>query len=177
MSPWVSRPCLDLVYLVFHQSPEMRRRKEEEGKKGGEEGEEVGEEEEEEGGYLTPLQPLHCALRYSKELPPFGNFSKAPVMVFEAAIKNKCFYPLPSCFVRLNALQGWVTFHLWAVCMRGRETEGSHSQKIRTCIFPPHLFIWSTHWDLCLISAHWPKSIIMCLIDCFFFLCCTYFSV
>lgn len=95
MSPLVSRPCLDLVYLVFCQSPETRRRNEEEGKKGGE-AEEVEEEEEEEGGELTPLQPLHCALRYSKELPPFGNFSKAPVMVFEAAIKNKCFYPLLS---------------------------------------------------------------------------------
>lgn len=63
---------------------------------------------------LTPFQPLHCALRHSKELPPFGNFSKAPVMVFEAAIKISVFLSSSFFFffVRLNALQGWVTFRL-----------------------------------------------------------------
>lgn len=65
-------------------------------------------EEEEEGGFLTPLQPLHSAL---SELPPLANFPKAAVMVFEAAINNKCFYPLPF-FVRLNTLKDWTTFHL-----------------------------------------------------------------
>ena len=55
-SPRVSRPCLDLVYLVFHQNPESRRRNERAswGRK--------GREEEEDGGYLCPLPPLHCAL-------------------------------------------------------------------------------------------------------------------
>lgn len=92
-TPRVARPCLDLVYLVFHQRLQTRRRNKEKGKK-----KKRGEEEvEEEAGYTSPLhKPLHCALRYSKELPPFGNFSKAPVMAFEAAIKNKCFYPLLS---------------------------------------------------------------------------------
>lgn len=44
VSPWAARPCLDLVYLVFHHSPETRRRRRRK-----------QEEEEEEGGYLTPF--------------------------------------------------------------------------------------------------------------------------
>lgn len=111
-TPRVARPSLDLVYLVFHQSLQTRRRNKEKGEKKRRRG----------SGrrgwlHLTPPQPLHCALRYSKELPPFGNFSKTPVMAFEAAIKNKCFYPLLSLslfyfFVGLNALPGRTTFHL-----------------------------------------------------------------
>lgn len=100
----------------------MRRKKEQE------------EEEEEEGGYLAAFQPLHCALWHSKELPPFGNFSKVPVMVFEAAVKNKCFLSSPF-FVRLNALRGWMTF-----CLRVRK-RGKHKEsrgltaKARKCVF------------------------------------------
>lgn len=89
----------------------------------GEKEAEKEEEEEEEGGFLTPLQPLHSALQHSKELPPSGNFSKAPVMVFEAAIKNKCFLSSPF-------LSGWMLWgvgwlFVWAVCMKGRKKEGN----------------------------------------------------
>lgn len=102
ISPWVSRPCLDLVYLVFIQREEAQRMSEEEGKKRGEE----EESEEGEGGYLTLSHLFRSALWHSKELPSFGNFSKAAVMIFEAAIKNKCFYILYSLFCQSECWKG-----------------------------------------------------------------------
>lgn len=68
VSPGVSLPCLDLVYLVFYLSP--RNKKEGKhgslgGKKGEEDDEEeVADEEEEEVGCFTLLQPLHSTPRH-----------------------------------------------------------------------------------------------------------------
>lgn len=89
MSPWESRHCLDLVYLVFNQR-EARMVSEEEGKNGGQE----QKTEEGKGGYPTLSYLLCSALWQSKEFPSFSNFSKAAVMTCEAAIKNNCFYIL-----------------------------------------------------------------------------------
>lgn len=57
-------------------------------------GEEKRKEEEWRGSGLETHPSLTPRLN-SPQLPPFGNFSKAPVMAFEAAIKNKCFFPPP----------------------------------------------------------------------------------
>lgn len=67
-----------------------------------EKGTEGGGKEDGEGGYLTLLHLPCSAPWHSKELPLFGNFSKAAVMIFEAAIKNKCFYIL------FPLLPGWI---------------------------------------------------------------------
>lgn len=93
---------------------------------------------------LTPFQPLYCALRHSKELPPFGNFSKAPVMVFEAAIKISVFLSSSSFFFFCQAecSAGLGDFSSVS-CMHERkkdrekhkDTEGSHNQRERKCVF------------------------------------------
>lgn len=55
-------------------------------------------------------------------------------MVFEAAIKNKCFLSSPF-FVRLNALRGWMTFCL-RVRKRGKHKESTGlTAKARKCVF------------------------------------------
>lgn len=153
-TPRVARPSLDLVYLVFHQSLQTRRRNKEKGKKkkrrrgSGRRG----------GLHLTPLQPLHRALRYSRELPPFGNFSKTPVMAFEAAIKNKCFYPLLSlsflffCWTECSA--GPDDFSSVSCMHKGAEAQTAGPKTRTVCVFHPHIL------DPRSIKTRWTRLIV-----------------